>query len=216
MMRWCCSMFKTGPITRVMNRKYGNKQILTFYGIRKVESTSRSKYSRISENTENVKIQKQTVASPIFFWKDIDVWIYILGEDVDFNDAYRLGYDRVGCWCCPNNTRAQFLSRIYMKEQSLKWRTFLIEFAKRIGKPDAEEYVDSEKWKARQGGNGVKAAGDVKLKFTACTSEEHARIYKLVKPFDDSFLNMMVPFGIISKELGRKLIVETNLIKALM
>jgi phosphoadenosine phosphosulfate reductase len=214
MMRWCCSMFKTGPITRVMNRKYGNKQILTFYGIRKVESTSRSKYSRISENTENVKIQKQTVASPIFFWKDIDVWLYILGENVDFNDAYRLGYDRVGCWCCPNNnTRAQFLSRIYMKEQSLKWRTFLIEFAKRIGKPDAEEYVDSEKWKARQGGNGVKAAGDVKLKFTACTSEEHARIYKLVKPFDDSFLNMMVPFGIISKELGRKLIHETIILE---
>lgn len=35
MMRWCCSMFKTGPITRVLNRKFGTKQILTFYGIRK-------------------------------------------------------------------------------------------------------------------------------------------------------------------------------------
>ena len=33
MMRWCCSMFKTGPITRVLNRKFGDKQILTFYGI---------------------------------------------------------------------------------------------------------------------------------------------------------------------------------------
>lgn len=42
MMRWCCSMFKTGPITRIMNRKYGNKQILSFYGIRKVESKNRS------------------------------------------------------------------------------------------------------------------------------------------------------------------------------
>ena len=210
MMRWCCSMFKTGPITRIMNRKYGNKQILTFYGIRKVESTARSKYSRISENTESVKIQKQTVASPIFFWKDIDVWLYLLGEGVDFNDAYRLGYDRVGCWCCPNNnTRAQFLSRIYMKERSEKWRNFLIDFAKSIGKPDAEEYVDSGMWKARQGGNGLKSAGDVKLRFTACTSEEHAKIYQLVRPFDDSFLNMMVPFGIISKELGRKLIHET-------
>lgn len=210
MMRWCCSMFKTGPITRIMNRKYGNKQILSFYGIRKVESTARSKYSRISENNESVKIQKQTVASPIFFWKDVDVWLYLLGEDVDFNDAYRLGYDRVGCWCCPNNnTRAQFLSRIYMKEKSEQWRSFLIDFAKRIGKPDAEEYVDTEKWKARQGGNGLKAAGDVKLKFTACTSEEHAKIYQLVRPFDDSFLNMMIPFGIVSKELGRKLIDET-------
>ncbi len=210
MMRWCCSMFKTGPITRVLNRKYGNKQILTFYGIRSVESTARSKYSRVSENTESVKIQKQTVASPIFYWKDIDVWLYLLGEKVDFNDAYRLGYDRVGCWCCPNNNlRAQFLSKIYMKERSEKWREFLIGFARSIGKPDAEEYVDSGKWKARQGGNGVKSAGDVKLKFTACTSEEHAKIYSLTKAFDDSFLNMLVPFGIVSKELGRKLIHET-------
>ena len=97
MMRWCCSMFKTGPITRVLNRKFGDKQILTFYGIRKNESVSRSKYSRVTENTETVKIQKQTVASPIFEWKDLDVWLYLLSEKVDFNDAYRLGYDRVGC-----------------------------------------------------------------------------------------------------------------------
>ena len=36
MMRWCCSMFKTGPITRVLNSLYRDKNILTFYGIRKV------------------------------------------------------------------------------------------------------------------------------------------------------------------------------------
>lgn len=210
MMRWCCSMFKTGPITRVLNRKFGDRQILTFYGIRKNESVSRSKYSRVTENTETVKIQKQTVASPIFEWKDLDVWLYLLSEKVDFNDAYRLGYDRVGCWCCPNNNlRAQFLSRIYMSERSEKWRSFLVDFARQIGKPDAEEYVDSGKWKARQGGNGVAAAGDVKLKFTNCTSEEHSKIYQLTRAFDDSFLNMLVPFGILAPELGRKLIHET-------
>lgn len=215
MMRWCCSMFKTGPITRVLNRKFGSKQILTFYGIRSNESVSRSKYSRVTENTESVKIQKQTVASPIFFWKDLDVWLYLLTEKVDFNDAYRLGYDRVGCWLCPNgNLRSQFLSRIYMAERSEKWRGFLIDFARGIGKPDAEEYVDSGAWKARQGGNGVRAAEDVKLKFTNCTSEEHSKIYQLVRPFDASFLNMLVPFGILAPELGRKLINETLVLDA--
>src|SRR5574344_1914590 len=210
MMRWCCSMFKTGPITRVLNRKFGAKQILTFYGIRKCESVARSKYERVSENNESIKIQKQTVASPIFFWSDFDVWLYLLGEHVDFNDAYRLGYDRVGCWCCPNNNnRAQFLSRIYMADRSKQWRDFLIKFAKQIGKPDAEEYVDSGKWKARQGGNGGAAAGDVKLKFTNCTTEDHAKIYQLVRPFDNSFINMFVPFGTVAPELGRKLIHET-------
>lgn len=37
MMRWCCSMFKTGPITRIINSLYRSQQILTFYGIRKSE-----------------------------------------------------------------------------------------------------------------------------------------------------------------------------------
>ncbi|SDF48763.1 phosphoadenosine phosphosulfate reductase family protein [Eubacterium pyruvativorans] len=209
MMRWCCSMFKTGPITRVINGLYRNQRILTFYGIRKSESVSRSKYNRIEDDAESVKIQQQTVASPIFFWKDMDIWLYILSEDIDFNDAYRLGYDRVGCWCCPNNNqRAQFLSRIYMPEESKLWREFLIDFAKKVGKPDPEEYVDSGAWKARQGGNGLAAAGDVKIRFTNCTTEDHAKIYRLVRPMDDEFLNMLTPFGRVAPELGQKLLHE--------
>ena len=209
MMRWCCSMFKTGPITRVINSLYRNQQILTFYGIRKNESVSRSKYNRVEDDAESVKIQQQTVASPIFFWKDMDVWLYLLAEKVDFNEAYRLGYDRVGCWCCPNNNqRAQFLSRIYMPEKSKEWRDFLIEFAKKIGKPDPEEYVDEGGWKARQGGNGLAAANDVKIKFSNCTSEEHAKIYRLVRPFDDELIGMFVPFGRVAPELGQKILHE--------
>lgn len=209
MMRWCCSMFKTGPITRVINSLYRNQQILTFYGIRKTESVSRSKYNRVEDSAESVKIQQQTVASPIFFWKDLDVWLYLLSEGVDFNKAYRLGYDRVGCWCCPNNNqRVQFLSRIYMPEESRKWREFLVEFAKKIGKPDPEVYVDEGSWKARQGGNGIPAADDVKIKFTNCTSEEHAKIYRIVRPFDDELTGMFVPFGRIAPEFGQKLLHE--------
>ena len=209
LMRWCCSMFKTGPITRVINSMYRSQQILTFYGIRKSESVSRSKYNRIENDSESVKIQQQTVASPIFFWKDIDVWLYILAEQIDFNSAYRLGYDRVGCWCCPNNNqRAQMLSRIYLPDKSKKWREFLVSFAEKIGKPDPEVYVDSGKWKARQGGNGLASAGDVKIRFTNCTVEDNAKIYRLVRPFDDELIGMFVPFGRIAPELGRKLLRE--------
>lgn len=209
MLRWCCSMFKTGPISRVLNSLYRDTEILTFYGIRKYESVSRSKYNRIEDNPEALKIQQQTVASPIFFWKDIDIWLYLLSEGIDFNDAYRLGYDRVGCWCCPNNNlRAQFLSSLYMPEQSKKWRNFLIDFAKKVGKPDPEVYVDTGKWKARQGGNGLTAAEDVKIKFTNCTVEDHAKVYQINKPLEDWFFELFNPFGKISAELGRKLINE--------
>lgn len=209
MLRWCCSMFKTGPITRVLNSLYRDREILTFYGIRKCESVSRSKYNRIEDDAESVKIQKQVVASPIFFWKDIDIWLYILSERIDFNEAYRLGYDRVGCWCCPNNNdRGQFLSKLYMPEQSKRWRDFLVKFAKRIGKPDPEIYVDTGKWKARQGGQGMDSAEDVKIRFTNCTTEENAKVYELNKPITDNFYSLFIPFGKVSKELGRKLINE--------
>ena len=209
MMRWCCSMFKTGPITRIINSMYRNQQILTFYGIRKSESVSRSKYNRVEDHADAIKIRQQTVASPIFFWKEIDIWLYILSEGIDFNQAYKLGYDRVGCWCCPNNNqRAQFLSRIYMPEQSKQWRDFLISFAKKIGKPDPAVYVDTGKWKARQGGNGLVAANDIKIRFTNCTSEEFAKIYKLGKPFNEELVNMFIPFGRVAPELGNKLLHE--------
>ena len=80
MLRWCCYMFKTGPITRVLNNIYRNMDILTFYGIRKSESVNRSKYNRVEfaikegKNgneivNDKIKIQNQTVASPIFMWK---------------------------------------------------------------------------------------------------------------------------------------------------
>ena len=205
-MRWCCTMFKTGPINRRINAIYKNQSILTFYGIRKYESASRSKYERVSKSP---KIVNQKVASPIFHWKDIDIWLYMFAEKIDFNDAYRYGYDRVGCWCCPNNSeRSQFLSKVYMAEDAEAWRNYLVDFAKKIGKSDAEEYIDSGNWKARQGGYGIEAAKDVKIVSKNCTLEENARIFQLSKPLEEDFYNYFVPFGKVSKEMGRKMLDE--------
>lgn len=58
-------------------------------------------------------------------------------------------------------------------------------------------------------GNGLATADDIIIKFTNCTAEENARIYKLNKPADDSFIQLFIPFGKIATELGRKLINET-------
>ena len=85
---------------------------------------------------------------------------------------------------------------------------------KKIGKLDAETYVDTGKWKARQGGNGLLSSGDVKIRYTNCTAEENAKVYQLNRPFSDELINLFIPFGIISPELGRKLINETIIIDA--
>lgn len=50
-MRWCCTIFKTGAIQRKIQTLFKNKKrILTFYGIRRSESASRSKYDRESDS----------------------------------------------------------------------------------------------------------------------------------------------------------------------
>lgn len=213
-MRWCCTVFKTGAIQKMIATVFKNKtNILTFYGIRRSESASRSKYKRESESP---KISKQTVASPIIDWIDFDVWLYIFTTKIDFNDAYKLGYSRVGCWCCPNNGAwSEFLSKVHMYDKYVHWREILIDFAKQIGKPDAKEYVDSGNWKARQGGNGLKAAQKSIVSFEPCATEENAFNYDLQRPISEEIYEYFKPFGFIDKELGNKRLGEVYILNGL-
>ena len=206
-MRWCCTIFKTGAIQRKIKTLFRNKnKIITFYGIRRSESASRSKYER---ETEGSKITKQITISPIIDWMDFDVWLYMLTTKIDFNYAYRLGYARVGCWCCPNNSGwSEFLSKIHMPQQSERFRQMLIDFAKQIGKPDPEVYVDDGKWKARQGGNGVDYAKKTAVSFEPCALEENAFNYELQRPISEQLYELFKPFGYLNFEFGNKRLVE--------
>ena len=202
-MRWCCTIFKTGAIQRKIKTLFRNKnKIITFYGIRRSESASRSKYER---ETEGSKITKQITISPIIDWMDFDVWLYMLTTKIDFDYAYRLGYARVGCWCCPNNSGwSEFLSKIHMPQQSERFRQMLIDFAKQIGKPDPEVYVDDGKWKARQGGNGVDYAKKTAVSFEPCALEENAFNYELQRPISEQLYELFKPFGYLNFEFGNK------------
>ena len=200
-MRWCCTIFKTGAITRKIQTLFrGKKRILTFYGIRRSESASRNKYDR---EVDGAKITKQVTVSPIIDWLDFDVWLYLLSNGLDFNDAYRYGYARVGCWCCPNNSEwSEFLSQIHQKEAYEEFHKLLVTFARGIGKRDAEEYVKTGKWKARQGGNGVSYAGKSIVSFTPCVLEENTFNYELQRPLTDEFYELFYPFGYVNTVMG--------------
>lgn len=210
-MRWCCTVFKTGAITDSMNKTFKNQtSVLSFQGIRKYESVSRSKYDRDSDSS---KIAKQKTILPIFEWTDFDVWLYILTKQIDFNQAYRLGYSRVGCWCCPNNGAwSEFLSKIYMFDKFVHWRSILVDYAKQVGKPDPEEYVDSGNWKARQGGNGLEASKSSILSYEPCAVENDTYNYELQRPIDDQLYELFKPFGILNFTLGNKLLGEVYVV----
>lgn len=210
-MRWCCTVFKTGAIQKTISAAFRSKtNILSFQGIRHNESASRSKYERESHSP---KITKQTVFSPIIDWIDYDVWLYILVTGIDFNYAYRLGWTRVGCWCCPNNGAwSEFLAKVHMHEQYSHWHDLLINFAKQIGKPDPENYINDGGWKARQGGNGLAIAQTSIVAFEPCATDETAFNYELQKPITEEFYDLFKPFGSINKELGNKRLGEVYVV----
>lgn len=210
-MRWCCTVFKTGAITKKIEATFKNKtRLLSFQGIRRAESTARSKYDR---DTDSPKISKQVVSAPIIDWLDFDVWLYLLTNRVPFNNAYRQGFSRVGCWCCPNNSGwSEFLSSIYMNEQYNNFRGMLYKFAKSVGKEDWKDYIDSGNWKARQGGNGVEHSKNAIVEFKPCALDESSLNFDLCRPIGEDLYTFFRPFGKIDFTLGNKRLNEVYIL----
>lgn len=87
---------RSPPASPVNAFLYSRKcSVLTFDGVRKAESSARSRYPRLYRNK---KITRQFIARPVFTWSTMAIWTYILWKELKFNLAYRKGYTRVGCY----------------------------------------------------------------------------------------------------------------------
>ena len=221
-MRWCCTIFKAGPINNLM-QSLGDQKILTFYGIRRDESVRRSQYHKVSWNdsdhlgtvikvdqddelngvTVGAKIGQQATASPIIDWVEFDVWNYILSYGLLFNKSYRLGYSRVGCWLCPLNSEwSEMLAGIFFPEDAARWRAQLVDFAQRIGKPDPEEYIDERGWVKRFGGAGLpnRFAG---LEAKPCGDMANTVQIEIDRPVNVELEEFLKPLGKINRQRSR-------------
>ncbi len=196
--RWCCTIFKTSNLNGEYQNLDGNS--LTFLGIRRNESKERQKYER----TQNYsKIGSQINAMPIIDWYDCDVWLYILYKGIKFNEAYRWGYKRVGCWCCPNNSDwSMMLNDIYYPQLSSKWKSVIYDFATKTNKTDIEDYVENGKWKTRKGASGLETR-NVTIADTPCNLSDRARNIIIKKKLRPDVIEFFKPFGeleVFSKE----------------
>lgn len=198
-MRWCCTIFKAGPINNLLQTLGPKVKALTFYGIRHDESVRRADYHAV---TTGAKIGTQVTASPIIEWREFDVWLYILLNELTFNKSYRLGYTRVGCWLCPLNSNwSDMLAEIFFPDDAERWRHQLVSFAAKIGKPDPEEYIAAGGWKARFGGAGMPN------RFTGhdakpCGDMEDTLQYTLNRPVSEELFEFLKPLGRIRRDLG--------------
>ena len=169
-----------------------NGNSLTFLGIRRSESNERQNYERTQKHS---KIGTQINAMPIIEWSDCDVWLYILYKGIVFNHAYRWGYKRVGCWCCPNNSNwSTMLTDIYFPKLAEKWKSTLFGFAEKTGKEDIEDYVENGRWKTRRGASGLQTR-NVTITDTACNLSDRARNIIIKKKINRDVIEFFKPFG---------------------
>lgn len=188
--RWCCTIFKTSNL----NSDYGDlaNNSLTFLGIRHSESKERKNYSRTQVKS---KISSQINAMPIIEWSDFDVWLYIIYKKIMFNLAYKWGFKRVGCWCCPNNSDwSTMLNEIYYPELAQKWKTTLYDFAEKTNKDNIEDYVENGKWKARRGASGLETK-NITIVDTPCNLSDRARNIIIKRKINKDVLEFFKPFG---------------------
>ena len=188
--RWCCTIFKTSSINAELQDLDGNS--LTFLGIRRSESNERKDYAQTQRES---KIGSQINAMPIIDWTDYDVWLYILYKKLAFNPAYKYGYKRVGCWCCPNNSDwSTMLTEIYFPELAIKWKNTLYSFAEKTGKTDINDYVENGKWKARKGASGL-TIRNVNITDTPCNLSDRARNIIIKRAVSPDIIEFFKPFG---------------------
>ncbi len=188
--RWCCTIFKTSNLNKELENLPGNS--LSFIGIRHSESLARRGYERTQEHS---KISSQVNAMPIIEWTDYDVWLYIIFKKIAINDCYQLGYKRVGCWCCPNNSDwSMMLTEIYHPDYMERWKDMVLEFAEKTGKTDPEAYYEEGKWKVRRGASGLEEK-NVSIVDTACNLSDKARNIISNKKIERDFLEFLKPLG---------------------
>lgn len=143
-MKWCCKTQKFTPLNALINKRY-QKDIIVVNGLRKAESPARADLQKVQRNK---LIPKQLLVFPILEWSSLDTWLYILWKKLPVNEAYRYGFDRVGCWACPERSLRK-LKWTEMTHPNLMKRLYKVlnDYAKYNGFD--EKWIYTGKWRLR-------------------------------------------------------------------
>lgn len=94
--RWCCTPYKKEPALNYLASKEISAEIV---GTTRTESIYRRSIKPFKKYKDNIAIR----VHPIYDWNQWEVWKYIKENELPYNPLYDMGYQRIGCWCCPLN-----------------------------------------------------------------------------------------------------------------
>lgn len=156
--RNCCSTYKEGQLTKIMNKK---ENTLTFLGMRSQESSKRAFYDwdlnkayKEHKGTSNCPDNWKRFL-PIVKWSDAEVWLYILNRNKKFNEMYKIGFDRCGCLFCPfAKAYTDMLIREYYPKMNERWEKIL-EKGYEIYNVERRLKWSKEEWTKGENGNNL-------------------------------------------------------------
>lgn len=123
--RACCGIFKEGAMVDYLDE---DEKYLFFMGMRNQESAKRSNYVDKWKNEKWGKREWDAIL-PIRTWSELDVWLYILKNNININPKYKKGYSRVGCAiACPYYSKSTWiLDKYWYPKMYNRWCEILTE-----------------------------------------------------------------------------------------
>jgi len=122
--RFCCRIFKTGVMVEQVDHEI---PYLLFMGKRNEESSTRANYEDEWINITEWGDTKWQGILPIRKWSELDIWLFILMNEIKINPKYKQGYSRVGCHCaCPYYTKSTWvLDEYWYPKMRQRWLRIL-------------------------------------------------------------------------------------------
>ena len=130
--RACCTIFKEGAMIDVLPH---DEKYLFFLGMRNEESSTRSDYGDMWRN--NKWCDNWQGCLPIRKWTELDIWLYIIMENISFNPKYRKGYSRAGCAiaCSFASKSTWVLDKYWYPTMRNRWENIL-----------KDDFISNSKW----------------------------------------------------------------------
>lgn len=151
--RWCCTVMKTAPVINTICSVYGLSSLksIMITGVRKGESVSRSEYDEFSEGN---KLAGQYSFHPIIEWSAAEVYLYIYRYNLRLNEAYKLGFSRVGCIMCPNSSeKHEYIKHRWFPNVVDKYCDIIVQTSgKDLSGNNAKLFLETGGWKTRYSG----------------------------------------------------------------
>ncbi len=140
--RWCCKILKLTPLQRAVKSNWPSGA-LNVVGQRAFESLDRAR----SPSVWRLRWAPQLLnISPINYWSQLEVWLYILMKKLSPNPLYFMGYERIGCFLCPASTLAEFVVLEESgREEWIRWLEVLEYWRRRLDMP--KEWIEYALWR---------------------------------------------------------------------